>query len=221
MIKISKDGIEVDHGRYLSDSSTGLFMYLNILLLSHFKLLGIDLLAKPIFEENITVDILILFIFFLLNTAVGIVISVTSWFFFEFLNTYFFEKLFFKIKFPLNTIQYCSDFDLLCVAHLIQYDNWIRTIILYEEKLMLKNMDLTRYRIQRSTRVLLRNVAFILFIDSILQLLNYQIILAISIFCVCLFFLLLSGALSFFSNVGLLVKYDNYLASCKTDVQYY
>lgn len=208
MIKLGKDSLEISHSRYLSDSSTGLLFYVNIIILNKCGILNLDFLSNVIDKNFLMIDVFLVILLFFLATTVGMLISVFSWFSFEYLYVKWFEKLWWKFRFPLKFIQFGAIFQDIINRNEINYSNWHSSIIIAEENLLLKKVSISRFILQRSIRVLIRNLAFIIFIDSLIILFvspNWAILLLLLVVTVLL---AISGMIGFFGNVGLIVKHE-------------
>jgi hypothetical protein len=208
MIKISKDGIEVSHNRYLTDSSTGLIFYLNIVLLNKFSIFKVVFLSNVIDKNFLSTDIFIVVLLFFLVTTFGLIISVLSWTFLEHIYVRFFEKFWWENKYPLKFIQFASKFTDIISSMRISYSNWHSSIVIAEEYLELNGININRFLIQRGVRVFIRNLSFLLVLNAILFLFKSTLLCSLISLCCSILFLLISGLIGFFSNVGLIVKYE-------------
>ncbi|GHT36870.1 hypothetical protein AGMMS49574_29170 [Bacteroidia bacterium] len=203
MLKVNKDGIEISHSRYLSDNSTGLIVILNLIILSHFDSFKF---INDFFENKSAIEVFAIFLLFLLATSLGLIVSFLSYFFLELIYICL-EWIWWKFNFPLFPIQFKQKFYYLVETHDIKYKNWHSKLVVFEDELLNIKVDINRFLIQRGTRILLRNISFILLVNYILFLTiegSNQYILLIS----SILFLVFSSYVGFFSNVGLLLKYD-------------
>lgn len=207
MIKVGKDGFEISHMRYLTDSSTGLSLYLNILILKFNNIINLNFLSEKISENNLSIDVFIILLLFFLVTTFGMLISSISWAIFEIFNVEFFEKIWFKNKIPLGYHQYKNKFNDILKKLDIHYSNWHSSVIEIEEYLALKNINLSRLNVQRSFRIYLRNLAFILLVDVGILFFSEFYIYGIIVLILTFITLFISGMISFYSNASLIFKF--------------
>lgn len=204
MLKISNNGIEISSDRYLTDNATGLFFLLNIIIV--LKLNIFPSLTQSFPPSNISLNVLLGFIFFLLSTAIGLIISSFSYAVLE-LPYIGLEYIWWKSKLPLYPIQFKKEFNEMVNKYNLKYGNWHCNLIVFEEVLTKKGVCLDRFLIQRGIRVLLRNVSFILLLDFIVLFFSNEYKSSWEIIIIIVIFLLMSSYIGFFANVGLLLKY--------------
>jgi len=205
MLKISNNGIEISSDRYLTDNATGLFFLLNWLII--IKMNMFPLLTNLFSVADLSINILLWLILFVLSTAVGLIISSFSFATLELVYISL-EHIWWKLKWPLYPVQFKQEFEKMKNEYNLVYKYWHCRLAIFEEELIRNGINIDRFLIQRGIRILLRNVSFILLIDIVMVFLfenNYNAIWKICI--VILISLLMSSYIGFFANVGLLLKY--------------
>jgi hypothetical protein len=212
MIKIDKEGIEISHNRYLTDTSTGWLILLNIALLVFFDIIKTDFLVNEN-EKILTINISIVILAFLLSTSIGLVISFISWLLLEGIYVEVIERSWWKSKYILSFLQLEKDFAKIEVDCHLTYDNWHSSLIEYEEKLTKAKCDLSTFQIQRGLRILIRNISFILIINSIIFFIMANWASGVVFFLLFAILLFISGSIGFYSNLGLTYKYIKNLGS--------
>lgn len=209
MINISKDGVELSHPRYVSDFSTGIFSYLNILVLSKYKIISLPfLISLPLKWDEVNIDTLFLIVLFFMTTSLGFFMSIISWFILEvFVNC--FERIGFSWNFPLQLIGYSKRFkDIRTANNVTSFDSFQSTVIDIEHKINNTETkpNISRFLLQRSMRILLRNISLFILIDAVI-LLQKSYLQFILFFGIALILLAMAGFLGFFANAGLFTQF--------------
>ncbi len=205
MLKISNNGIEISSDRYLTDNASGLFFLLNVIIVIKLNIFPYFTQSFPL--SDISLNVLFGFIFFLLSTAIGLIISCFSYALLEFPYIGL-EYIWWKLKLPLYPIQFKKEFDAMVGKYDLKYKNWHCKLIIFEEELIKKGVCLDRFLIQRGIRVLLRNISFILLLDFVILFFSNKYDCFCSTILIAIASLLMmSSYIGFFANVGLLFKY--------------
>lgn len=200
LLKVSNTGIEISSDRYLTDNATGLFFLLNVIYLFKEKYISFD---SSILFSDVSLNIFLGVIVFMLTTAMGLILSCFAFVILEFPYIGL-EYIWWKLKWPLCPIQFKRVFSKMING--LEYKKWHRNLIVFEERLMKRKVNIDRFLIQRGIRILLRNLSFILLLDSGLFFLkgicmwHWTVIIAI-------LFLIMSSYIGFFANAGLLLTY--------------
>jgi hypothetical protein len=233
MIKYSKDGFEISHLRYLSDASVGLMFFFMFIVVVHTGVLKLpffsDLMsgygdvtknAAGNFEKNsvkiteITVsnlaDFLLIFLLFLLHPAIGIIISVLSWFFLEALSVWFVERILWKYKIVAKMggveLAYLSAMNKFNV----DYYHWHGFLFEAEIYLRSREVGLDVVDLRRSLRLMLRNVSFLILLLLIIFIFQKLFVFALLSFIIFVCTFIVSGAVSNLSSITLFVMYYRY-----------
>lgn len=219
-IKISKDGIEFDYRRFLSDSAAGYIIIL-LLLLNFYH----PVLTESSFSGNMLVCMsketktFLGFLLFLLATPLGMLVNAVGWYLLGWLQhcleIYCFTlsstrwlKLIFKPtaeEFQLPEIEQ---------AFGLTKDNWIETSRFFADFLKHAHKDLfEEYRYIEGVRIFLRSLSTLALLLSLLRLFTsvhmsnqsfsyWYTVLACAAIVVCL--LILTGLVSFYYQLALM-----------------
>ena len=203
-IKISNSGIEISSDRYLTDNSTGLFFLLNLIILV--KQDCLTCIPSDLFT-NLPLNVLLGFILILLSNAIGLIISTLSFVMIE-IPYVLLEYCWWKCKIPLYPVQFKETFTEMLNEHDVKsYSSWHKQLIMFEEELIKKGVNIDRFLIQRGIRVLLRNLSFVLLLDFFLNLYTPWCTHSWWLLVIALLLLIFSSYIGFFANFGLLLRY--------------